>query len=87
MADRALHGERSAALWLSPCGRSPARWWIRARCAAVAAFLGAQPALLYGYYLWGGVKEMLAATLVATGFGLATAALPRPWPEIRASDW
>ena len=43
---------------------------------AVAAFLGAQPALLYGYYLWGGVKEILAATLVATGFGLATAALP-----------
>jgi hypothetical protein len=46
------------------------------RMRAVAAFLGAQPALLYGYYLWGGVKEILAATLVATGFGLATAALP-----------
>ena len=46
------------------------------RMRAVAAFLGAQPALLFGYYLWGGVKEILAATLVATGFGLATAALP-----------
>ena len=27
----------------------------------LAAFLGAQPALLFGYYLWGGVKEVVAA--------------------------
>ncbi len=46
------------------------------RMRSITAFLGAQPALLYGYYLWGGVKEILAATLVATGYGLATAALP-----------
>jgi hypothetical protein len=43
------------------------------RMRAIAAFLGAQPALLYGYYLWGGTKEILAAALIATGFGLATA--------------
>jgi hypothetical protein len=32
---------------------------------ALAATLAAQPALLYGYYLWGGVKEMTAAALIA----------------------
>lgn len=31
-----------------------------------AAVLGSQAALLYGYYLWGGAKEIVAATLVAT---------------------
>lgn len=38
---------------------------------AVAAFLGAQSALLFGYYLWGGVKEIAAALLVATAAALA----------------
>jgi hypothetical protein len=38
-----------------------ARPW---RAVAVAA-LAAQPALLYAYYLWGGIKEMAAATLIA----------------------
>ena len=38
-----------------------ARPW---RAVAVAAF-AAQPALLYGYYLWGGIKEMAAAALIA----------------------
>ncbi|HEX7256045.1 MAG TPA: hypothetical protein VF236_08980 [Gaiellaceae bacterium] len=32
---------------------------------ATAAVLGSQAALLYGYSLWGGVKELAAATLVA----------------------
>jgi hypothetical protein len=32
---------------------------------ALAAFLAAQAALLYGYSLWGGVKEVAAAALVA----------------------
>ena len=32
MADRALHGDARGACWLSPCGRSPARWWIRDAC-------------------------------------------------------
>lgn len=30
------------------------------------AFVGAQPALLYGYFLWGGVKEIAAIALLAT---------------------
>jgi hypothetical protein len=32
---------------------------------ALGAFVAAQPALLYGYSLWGGVKEMAAAVLLA----------------------
>jgi hypothetical protein len=39
---------------------------------AVAAGVGAQPALLYGFALWGGVKELAAAPLVA----LAAALVP-----------
>src|SRR5260370_599253 len=33
---------------------------------AVIAFVAAQAALLYGYALWGGVKEIVAAVLVPT---------------------
>ena len=36
----------------------------------VAAVVGAQPALLLGYVLWGGVKEIVAAALVAVLAGL-----------------
>jgi hypothetical protein len=32
---------------------------------AVAAFIAAQPALLYGYALWGGIKELAGALLLA----------------------
>lgn len=32
---------------------------------SAAAFVGAQPALLFGYYLWGGIKEVAAAALIA----------------------
>ncbi|MGH2985573.1 MAG: hypothetical protein ACRDLO_02660, partial [Solirubrobacterales bacterium] len=32
---------------------------------AAIAFIGAQSALLFGYYLWGGVKELTAAMLIA----------------------
>lgn len=40
---------------------------LRARpLRAVAAFIAAQSALLYGYALWGGVKELAAAALLAT---------------------
>lgn len=35
------------------------------RLRAAAAFLAAQPALLFGYYLWGGIKEIAAAMLLA----------------------
>ncbi len=41
------------------------------RLCALVAFLAAQPALLYGYSLWGGIKEMSAAFLLALGVALA----------------
>ncbi len=40
---------------------------------AAAIFLAAQPALLFGYYLWGGIKEVAAAALIATAAALALA--------------
>jgi MFS family permease len=52
-----------------------------ARVRALLAFLAAQSALLYGYSLWGGIKEVTAAFLLALGVALA-AILPRP-PEGR----
>ena len=42
---------------------------------ATAAVLASQAALLYGYALWGGVKELAAAPLVALVAALAGAAL------------
>lgn len=44
---------------------------------AGAAFIAAQPALLYGYAMWGGVKELAAALLVALCAALAPTALRR----------
>jgi hypothetical protein len=44
---------------------------------ALAAFVGSQAALLYGYYLWGGVKEIAAAALIASAVPLATFAVTR----------
>ena len=41
------------------------------------AALGSQSALLFGYYLWGGIKEIAAAALLATAVGLAAFALAR----------
>jgi hypothetical protein len=35
------------------------------RLRALAAFIAAQPALLYGYGLWSGIKEITSATLIA----------------------
>jgi hypothetical protein len=43
---------------------------------ATAAVLGAQAALLYGYSLWGGVKELAAAPLVALVAALTGALFP-----------
>jgi hypothetical protein len=40
------------------------------RLRALAAFIGAQAALLYGYALWGGVKELAVAAMVVLGAGL-----------------
>jgi hypothetical protein len=38
---------------------------VRRPLLAVAAFLAAQPAILYGYSLWGGIKEVGGAALLA----------------------
>ena len=52
-------------------GRPALRW--------LAAVIAAQPALLYGYYLWGGIKEVLAAALIAATVALlAASARARP---------
>ena len=45
------------------------------RICALAAFVAAQPALLYGYSLWGGDKEMAAAFLVILGATLLCQAI------------
>lgn len=47
------------------------------RPRALVAFLGAQPALLYGYSLWGGIKELTAAFLLVTGVALVAPLLTR----------
>ena len=48
------------------------------RMRALIAFVAAQPALLYGYYMWGGVKEVAAAALIAGTAALAIGILSRP---------
>jgi hypothetical protein len=56
-----------------------------ARFRALLAFAGAQPALLYGYSQWGGIKEMTAAFLLALGVALAAGIFPRTparWREL-----
>ncbi len=45
------------------------------RLRAFVAFVAAQPALLVGYSLWGGVKEVAIAFLIALAAALAPAAL------------
>ena len=45
---------------------------VARRARAVAAFLAAQAALLYGYSLWGGIKELAAAALVALAAALTS---------------
>jgi hypothetical protein len=55
------------------------------RVRAVLAFVAAQPALLYGYSLWGGIKEMTTAFLLALAVALTAALLPRRprhWREL-----
>jgi hypothetical protein len=44
---------------------------------ALAVFLAAQPALLFGYAMWGGVKELAAAALLALAAALAPTAVRR----------
>jgi hypothetical protein len=46
---------------------------------ALVAFLGAQPALLYGYAFWSGIKEVTVAYLVALSAALAATSLRAGW--------
>ncbi|MDX6589957.1 MAG: hypothetical protein QOI84_1231 [Solirubrobacterales bacterium] len=50
------------------------------RLRALAAFLASQPALLYGYYLWGGIKEIESTLLLALLALVAT--LMKPWKKV-----
>jgi hypothetical protein len=50
---------------------------VSPRLRALLAFLAAQSALLYGYSLWGGIKELTAAFLLALGVALAAPVLSR----------
>ena len=60
----------------------------RLAAAAGAAWRSsaAQPALLYGYSLWGGIKEMTAAFLLALGVALAAPLLRRRAGELARAD-
>lgn len=55
------------------------RRWI----AALAGFVGAQSALLYGYAMWGGLKEVAGAAAIALVAALVWPAL-RPEPTVRS---
>jgi hypothetical protein len=55
------------------------------RIRALLAFTGAQAALLFGYSLWGGIKELTAAFLLVLGVALTAEILPRRptrWREL-----
>jgi hypothetical protein len=52
------------------------------RLRALVAFLGAQSALLFGYYLWGGIKEVTGAALIVSFAGLAALSI-REWASWR----
>ena len=54
------------------------------RMRALLAFAAAQSSLLYGYSLWGGIKEVTAAFLLALGAVLMAAMLPRAPARWRA---
>lgn len=56
-----------------------ARAWI----VALAAFVAAQPALLYAYSLWGGVKELVAAVCIALAAALVPSLLDAEGSGVR----
>ncbi len=60
--------------------RNRARGWQPVAIAALAA----QPALLYGYYLWGGIKELAGAMLIAAFAVAAPVALSGERPPAGA---
>ena len=58
-----------------------------ARARALVVFAAAQPALLYGYYLWGGIKELAAAALIALVACLAFRAGSAARARACAASW
>jgi hypothetical protein len=56
----------------------------RRRLCAAVAFVGAQPALLYGYAFWSGIKEVTVAYLIALVSALALYGLTGVWRARRA---
>src|SRR6202008_4820865 len=53
------------------------------RLRALVAFLAAQPALLYGYSLWGGIKETTGAFMLVLGAALVAQAIASRAPDPR----
>ncbi len=53
------------------------------RMRALIAFVAAQSALLYGYSLWGGIKELTVAFLLALAVALASLMIRRRAPRAR----
>jgi hypothetical protein len=51
---------------------------------ALTAFLAAQPALLFAYALWSGIKELAAAALIALVCAAVAATIDR-WERLRAT--
>ena len=51
---------------------------------ALVAFLGAQPALLFAYSLWSGIKELAAAALIALVCAAVASTIDR-WASLRAT--
>ena len=84
LADPALHGLARRRCWRWRSGRSRRRWSRLARLRAAVAFVAAQPALLFGYYLWGGIKEVAAAALIAAVGRAAARARRASGPATRA---
>ena len=63
------------ALGLWQIGGGFRRLLERPALRALAVFVAAQPALLFGYAMWGGVKEVAAAAFIALAAALAPAAV------------
>jgi hypothetical protein len=75
----ALYAAMLALAIYSLTGRLVSRRPLR----ALAAFLGAQPALLFAYALWSGIKELAASALIALVCAVVMATIDR-WASPRA---
>ncbi|MDP9223629.1 MAG: hypothetical protein M3P18_07185 [Actinomycetota bacterium] len=66
----------------------PARLIVSSRLRAFVAFIAAQAALIYGYGMWGGIKEMTSVALITLFAALLPDAIsakgPSKWHAVRA---